>query len=147
MTWSLNIWGHTLDGDALEQKVRDFIASIEQHGGIQGGTLNDSDRPQVTFTPSASADPVDETAGAAETPDNGSQDASGPQDAPETASEPDAVHPDAPPLASASLEELEGELNRRSAEGQSVTSDGSALQDASAADIEAEISSRGSTQE
>jgi len=42
-------------------------------------------------------------------------------------------------FAGATVESLEAELNRRSAEGASVTSDGSPLQEASAADIEAEI--------
>jgi len=53
--------------------------------------------------------------------------------------EEEAQEPVHGPFAGASVESLEAELNRRSAEGASVTSDGSPLQDASAADIEAEI--------
>ena len=53
------------------------------------------------------------------------------------------THPDATPIDAADTSALKDELNRRSAEGQNVTSDGSVLQEASAAEIEAEIRHRG----
>lgn len=151
MTWSLNLWGHTAEEGALEQEVQKFVNTLHEHG-ISGGTLNMMNRPQVTFSTGG----VDESAGQAEAaaaadPLTSSPAPTEPQDTPQVASEPTpdatAPHPSADPLAAASVEELEDELNRRSAEGQSVTSDGSPLQEASAADIEAEISTRGTAQE
>jgi hypothetical protein len=60
---------------------------------------------------------------------------------PEAAEAPEEAHQEpAGPFEGASVEELEEELNRRSAEGAAVSSDGSPLQEAPAAEIEAAIS-------
>jgi hypothetical protein len=60
---------------------------------------------------------------------------------PGAAEAPEEAHQEpAGPFEGASVEELEEELNRRSAEGAAVSSDGSPLQEAPAAEIEAAIS-------
>lgn len=146
MTWSLNLWGHTVDETALEEAITEFVDRISGEHGVNGGTLNTATRPQVQFTAPEAPQTAPAPAPDAQTPSPDQGD-SGPQDAPQETETDTPPHPQAPPLAALSVDELETELNRRSAEGMNVTSDGSALQEASAADIEAEISSRGTPQE
>ena len=156
MSYSLNLWGESDRPEAVEILVASFVAGLP---GVQGGTLNAVGRPQVTFGPtrdytapantvSLSSASQQEEAGAmtdpttpGEEPDAASEPEDAPEETPEGTEEaPEGdVHPQAGALASASVEELEAELNRRSAEGQSYANDGSPLQSATSAEIEAAI--------
>jgi hypothetical protein len=140
MTWSLNIWGDDIDAASI-LAINAMCEVLMENGTITGGSLNTTDAPQVTYGPQA-APPAEVTGGPETTPP--AETAPEQEDtaaAPEEGEE-DAPHPQAGPLAAATLDELEAELNRRSAEGQNYSRDDSAIQNAHAADIEAEIASR-----